>query len=194
MDAEALQAIGTIIGSVLLVVGGGWGAHRWRRGKAETADASLLAQQQQQEPMPPQPSAPQLQGYPQRHVINTMAPGQPIDPAEDTGRFVVAMQNAPPAVLEDMARSLRDLASQKPATRADVKREADSIRGEFSEFRERVSESVLDVRDDVQALRDDIQSLPCRSGSNGDGNCDVIEVPVTMPPRRSPEHLRRVKP
>jgi len=73
---------------------------------------------------------------------------------EDTGRFLVALKSAPAPVLEDMARSLREIAGTKPATRDDVRHEVGALRDDIN--------GKLDTHSAaIGGLRRDIVSLPC---------------------------------
>ena len=122
-----------------------------------------------------------------------------VDPAGDTGRhdppwMTDTQRNMPTPFgltagqMQQLARDLQKAAAHAPATAQDVENAVAPVRESFADFREHVSASML-------SIRGDIQGLPCKSGGNGDG-CDVIEVPVTMPPRHpaAAPNLRRVKP
>lgn len=184
---ETLQAIGTIIGSVLVVVAGGLGFHKLRNGKP--AEPPQL---QPPAPRAPQPSTPQLQGYPM-----APPPAGLVDTAADTGRheppwMTDTQRNLPTPFgltageMRQMAADLSKAARNAPATAADVDNAVEPLRKEVASFRKVFS-------DGLEGVRDDVQKLPCMLSP--DGNCDRLDVPLTMPPRHpAASHLKRVKP
>lgn len=90
--------------------------------------------------------------------------------AEDTGRFLVAMRQAPAPMLEDMARSLREIAGQRPATRDDLRKEVGALKGEINGRLDTHSAAIGGLRQDILALpcmQEPPENCPAIPGGNG---------------------------
>jgi hypothetical protein len=129
-------------------------------------------QQQQMLPPPPQQPAP------------LPAPQLGEDEAENTGRFMFAIQNASDDTLREFSRAAMASIDARPATRGETKQivqecvdsSVDRLRTELNGERKQLSASVEHTRDRLDGL---IEILPCQAPDPAD--CDIVKVPYPLP-------------
>lgn len=116
-----------------------------------------------QAPPPPQP----------QQTIVRVDGQEGVDPAEDTGRFMIALQQAPSEDVRAFTRAVLKSIEERPAMQGDVKRWIDEgitkVRGDINGHFQVTDAGLVDVRRRLG-------ELPCQR--DPDGDCDEIKVEV----------------
>ena len=149
MSPEMLEQLITIAAVVAgAVATGGYGVHRWRKRNGHPAS-------------PTAPTVVRVDGQ------------QDVDPGGDTGRFMVALQNAPEEDVRAFTHAVLRSIDERPATQGDVQR---TVRAEVDKVRTDINGQFAVHSTAIGGLRAQVAKLPCQQSDDG---CEFQKVAVT---------------